>query len=327
MTINSRASGFRNILTCFSQIYECLDPSAANGVPVVRSSVGALETFLTNEPALDSKTRDHLRRVFTLFNDLVEEDPQTFRNNGYRHVKTFAPIELISVAVLISQHGLTRPRGMLLGDIRALREHLRSKHVDLRMNKVCWSSAWEFIDDLEGQRGTVDGTTSVKKTPRGRATKKTAIKAVAPPMSRPNPNVQSPVAVMSPSHAEGVVAPEVSDIPILAQSPSNQAGSRRGPLSLPVDDIKPDMDSLEANMDVHPSANVTSSDLPIGQEHEDARQGSSSPSAASAADSLLGGQAVPEPIIPLKRRPDLDLGSGSTGARALMAKKVKLMGK
>ncbi len=314
-------------MTCFSQIYECLDPSAANGIPLLRSSVGALNSFLVNEPALDSRTRDHLRRVFTLYNDLVEEDPQTFRNNGYRHVKTFAPIELIAVAVLISLHGLTRPRGMLLGDIRALREHLRSKHADLRTNKVCWSSAWEFIDDLEGQRGTIDGSTSIKVTPRGRGTKTTAMKPVPSATTRPNASLQRRESVVSSGLARSVVATGASSTLDPTQKPTHQAATQRVPLSPTVHKIKPDIESLEANMDGHSSSNAISSDLPIAQDHEDAQRVSPSPSAASAADSLLGDHATPELIIPLKRRLDLDLGSGSTGARALMAKKARLMGK
>ena len=299
-------------------------------MPVLRSSVGALESFLSNEPALNSKTRDHLRHVFTMYNDLIEEDPQTFRNNGYVRVKTFAPIELIAVAVLISQHGLTRPRGMLLGDIRALREHLRSKNFDLRTNKPCWSSAWEFIDDLEGQRGTVDGSTVLKKVLKPRQAKKST----------------KPATPLAPGKPEGTTAPRASETIPPPSEPRTEGISQAPVVTTPQDGTNPKSASFSdpapspvrqtetgrlavytARVEREGTDRVT---LPSRDEIENARHNlsrSTSPSAASAADSLLGGIPPPEQIAPLKRRPDLDLGSGSTGARALAAKKARLMGK
>ena len=316
MAANSRASGFRNILTCFSEIYECQDPSSANGVPLLRASVGALDSFLSNEPALNSKTRDHLRHVFTLFNDLVEEDPQTFRDNGYRRVKTFAPIELVSVAVLISQHGLSRPRGMLLGDIRALREHLRSTNRDLRMNKDVWSHAWEFIDDLEGQRGTVDGSTALKKFPKPRPAKPSVKPAAATTQDKPGkPSAQSRsqvVTVMPPANMIDSTSAGLSGRPPASSARHTEANR-----------LTAHPASVEREGPGH-TAFHTEQDL--GGRRDDASP-PTSPSAASAADSLLGSAPPPERPGTLKRRPELDLGPGSTGARALAAKKARLLGK
>ena len=298
---------------------------------MLRSSVGALTSFLENEPALNSKTRDHLRHVFTMFNDLVEEDPQTFRDNGYRRVKTFAPIELVSVAVLISQHGLTRPRGMLLGDIRALREHLRSTNRDLRMNKDVWFHAWDFIDDLEGQRGTVDGSTALKKTAKppthrqsvklpatsrqGRPGKLSAPEAVrsAPETLHPHAHSRSQVAtIMTPASLSNST---VAGLPDRPPTPSVRHTEAVIPAARTAR-----IEQEGSGHDVFPAA------ADIGGARQEASP-STSPSVASAADSLLGSAPLPEPLRALKRRPELDLGSGSTGARALAAKKARLLGK
>ncbi len=327
---NSRASGFRNILTCFSQIYECQDPSAANGVPLLRSSVGALDSFLSNEPALNSKTRDHLRHVFTMFNDLVEEDPQTFRDNGYRRVKTFAPIELVSVAVLISQHGLTRPRGMLLGDIRALREHLRSTNRDLRMNKDVWFHAWDFIDDLEGQRGTVDGSTALKKTLGSRQQKK-SVKPTAT-MMRGKPGKLTASEPVRSVPAPSSFHPESKDQVVTVMPQANMidstvAGPSERPLASSARHTEADrLQAFTAGVEREGTGHAAfpaDHDIGGGRRHASP---STSPSAASAADSLLGSAPPPERSGTLKRRPELDLGSGNTDARALAAKKARLLG-
>lgn len=313
MAANSRASGFRNILTSFSQIYECQDPSAANGVPLLRSSVSALNAFLSNEPALNSKTRDHLRHVFTMFNDLVEEDPQTFRDNGYRRVKTFAPIELVSVAVLISQHGLTRPRGMLLGDIRALRDHLRSTNRDLRMNKDVWFHAWDFIDDLEGQRGTVDGSTALKKIAKPRQSKP-SVKPAAATMQGKSGKLPAASRGQDVMHPANMIDSTVAGFS--ARPPASTAWHTEA------DPLPSDVAGVERDLPGHAA-------FPIEDDIGGGRQNASpstSPSAASAADSLLGSAPPPERSGTLKRRPELDLGSGSTGARALAAKKARLLG-
>ena len=144
------------------QIFECRHPSAQNGIPRLKHSINALEKFCSDGQTLDAPTKSHLNFVFTMFNKLVEDSPLTFQDNGYRRVKTFAPIELVAVSVLISQYGDKRPMGLLKGDILALRDQLRHKQVDLKMHERCWADAWDYIDDLERHRGTVDNSTVSK---------------------------------------------------------------------------------------------------------------------------------------------------------------------
>ena len=168
----TRASGFRGILACFSQIYECLDPSTENGVPRLRNSIRAIELLCSNPQSLDMATKSHLRSVFELFQNLVDLDRSIFQDNGYSTIKTFSPMDLIAVCCLLSQK-IERPIGMLRGDILDMRSYLRQRHPDLRVNRPCWASVWGYIEGLEKRRGAVDGSTiessswKTKGRPRG----------------------------------------------------------------------------------------------------------------------------------------------------------------
>ncbi|OCK86843.1 uncharacterized protein K441DRAFT_452717, partial [Cenococcum geophilum 1.58] len=152
-----RGAGFRLLLCCFSQILEVQHPTNANGKPTLRTNSKYLQDiFVKNIKALDDATKSHLASVFTTFKELVGEDLQTFKNNGYRTVKTFAPVELIAVAVLISMYGDSRNNALLLGDVRAMRLTLRQTRHDLQMNQGTWDAIWEFLESLESYRGVVD---------------------------------------------------------------------------------------------------------------------------------------------------------------------------
>lgn len=161
-----RGAGFRLLLCCFSQILEVQHPTNANGKPTLRTNSKHLQdVFMKNIKALDDATKSHLASVFTTFKELVEEDLQTFKNNGYRTVKTFAPVELIAVAVLISMYGDSRNNALLLGDVRAMRLTLRQTRHDLQMNQGTWDTIWGFLESLESYRGAVDGfCETVRKT-------------------------------------------------------------------------------------------------------------------------------------------------------------------
>ncbi|MCJ1467216.1 hypothetical protein MMC07_005839 [Pseudocyphellaria aurata] len=164
---HSRASGFRTIMICFLQIYECVDPAAENGIPMFRGSIQAIETFCSNPATLDTNAKAHLRYVFETIRELVQMDRTVFENHNYTQRQVFSPIELVGAACLISQKGAERPKGMLLGDILALRSHLREVHPDdIRINRPCWQTVWKFIDTIETHRGACDGSTVLKKPPK-----------------------------------------------------------------------------------------------------------------------------------------------------------------
>lgn len=133
-----------------------MDPSAPDGIPRLKIRVPQIEKLCANEKSLDRKTKSHLRMVFDKFLELVQEDRSLFESSHYKTTKTFSPIELESICCLLSQWGEQRPIGMLQGDIRLLRDHLRLRHSELRSNDAQWATCWNYIDDLENFRGSVD---------------------------------------------------------------------------------------------------------------------------------------------------------------------------
>jgi hypothetical protein len=161
MKDRARAKDFQLTLSCFSQVVEVLHPSAADGVPALKTLHNVLPKLLSNEGAVDDRIKSRLASIWNTFKDLIEEDEAVFTNaNKYlRGVQTFAPIEMVAVVVLILMYSETRNKYLLLGDIRAMREAIRENFVDIRMNVPCWKFIWEFIDNLEAIRGAVDGST------------------------------------------------------------------------------------------------------------------------------------------------------------------------
>jgi hypothetical protein len=161
MKDRARAKDFQLTLSCFSQVVEVLHPSAADGVPVLKTTHNALPKLLSNEGAVDDRIKSRLASTWSTFKGLIDEDEAVFTNaNKYlRGVQTFAPIEMVAVVVLILMYSETRNKVLLLGDIRAMREAIRESFVDIRMNVPCWKFIWEFIDNLEAIRGAVDGST------------------------------------------------------------------------------------------------------------------------------------------------------------------------
>ncbi|KAI9733220.1 MAG: hypothetical protein M1818_007338 [Claussenomyces sp. TS43310] len=174
----SRASGFRAVITIFCQILEVASPSGnkrtnRDGVgnrPILQSSPQVLTKLLLDDKSLDEDTKFKFKQVFDRYQRLVEMSstrsptgrlgfkiisdsafdpaPEYLRERGVGHVKTFSPIELLATAVLLFVHLENRSDAMLLGDIMEMRHYLREKHTDLRINQVCWNTAWEYIDSV-----------------------------------------------------------------------------------------------------------------------------------------------------------------------------------
>lgn len=157
----SRGKDFQLTLACFSQIVEVQHPTAADGIPAMKTSHTALPALLRNKAAVDDDLKSHFSGVWNKLQNLIEFDPDTFTNADRRlqGVQTFAPIEMVAVTVLISVHSKNRNNRLLLGDIRALRDALRENLGELRMNPQTWKVVWHFIENLESYRGAVDGTT------------------------------------------------------------------------------------------------------------------------------------------------------------------------
>jgi len=156
-----RAKDFQLTLACFSQITETKQQSNANGIPIFKAQNSAITKLLSDTAPIDDATKSHLANIWKTFQDLIQMDPNIFTNASkyLSGVQTFAPIEMVAVTVLISEHSKTRNNELLLGDIRALREALREHFQDLRNNPTVWKFIWEYIEDLEAIRGAVDRST------------------------------------------------------------------------------------------------------------------------------------------------------------------------
>lgn len=161
---NERSSGWRLLLACFSQIMEVeADDYEGGSIPALKASSAMVKKLLQHPELLDDALKSRLMRTFTTFADLVDLAPDVFRDNRhFARVKTFAPVEMIAIAVLISHYGESRSNELLVGDIRLFRQELRRQHHDLLMNSNTWRTIWNFIDNLESLRGATNGTTRVK---------------------------------------------------------------------------------------------------------------------------------------------------------------------
>jgi hypothetical protein len=166
MKDRARLKDFQLTLACFSQIVEYMHPTAANGIPILKTSYTQIPKLLSNKDAVDDGLESHLASVWNTFQDLVQADPNTFANgNKYlRGVQTFAPVEMVAVTALISVYSETRNNRLLLGDIQAMRTAIRENFIDLRLNATVWRWCWEYIDNLEAIRGAIDGSTVDRRT-------------------------------------------------------------------------------------------------------------------------------------------------------------------
>ena len=159
------AAGFRIILSCFSQILEVQHPTNSNGIPKLATTHTSLPKLLANHNALDDATKSHFLSVFNTFDALVKKDPGVFipGQRSIKGPKTFSPVEFLAVASLISMYGDTRNHDLLLGDIWEMRLFIRKHHDELQINRYLWTTIWQFIEQLEAFRGTVDGITVPKR--------------------------------------------------------------------------------------------------------------------------------------------------------------------
>ena len=171
------------VLSCFSQIFECQSPSASNGRPILKTSAKNVEQ-LARMP-LDERSKERCRFVFDLFAAINDLEPSIFTAEAVTRVQSFSPLELVAVCCMLSHWGKQRPKGTLTGDIGLLRKKLREAHSDLRLNNMCWKTAWNYIDNLEDHRGITEQSGRQGAGPgpgksKKKASKKSGLSAPAP---------------------------------------------------------------------------------------------------------------------------------------------------
>ncbi len=153
MKDRNRGKDFQLTLSCFSQIIEAMNPSAASGIPVLKTSHTVLPKLLNNKGVVDDAIKSQLASIWNTFTSLIRHDPSTFTNDNLylKGVQTFAPVEMVAVTVLISIHPKGRDNHLLLGNIRALRMALRECFSDLRLNTNLWKFIWGSIGNLQAE--------------------------------------------------------------------------------------------------------------------------------------------------------------------------------
>ena len=180
---NDRASTFKMVLSCFSQIFECLSPTPSNGKPALKTGTKNVEQLTRMD--LDEWSKEHCRFIFELFAALNVEDPSIFTDEVVTRVMSFSPLELVAVCCLLSRWGKERPQGMLSGDIVLLRKKLREAYHDLRLNATCWKTCWDYIDNLERYRGTTDQSAKSKARSSAAKTKQISQRKGSASASKP----------------------------------------------------------------------------------------------------------------------------------------------
>ena len=134
-----------------------------------------------------SSTRVTTTRYRIKKNSVFDPAPNFLRGEDVEHVRTFSPLELIATAILVSYHMDTRSDAELLEDVKEMRQQLRIKHKDLRVNAQCWITAWEYIMGLEKRRPSASNLPDAESS-SGIADGKTIGGSVAPlPTKSSNP--------------------------------------------------------------------------------------------------------------------------------------------
>ncbi|KAE9379996.1 hypothetical protein N431DRAFT_323306 [Stipitochalara longipes BDJ] len=175
----SRASGFRLVLTIFTMIQEVMARNAnkkkhrhSRDAPTLQASPQALLRVLDDQGDINPALKLKMKAIFDRYEGLVKlcsvqytatkfkvklntvfhPSPKFLTDIGVNHVRTFSPLELVVTAILIAVHMDYRSDNQLLDDIKAMRQYLRIEHKDLRVNAQCWGTSWFYITEIMDRR-------------------------------------------------------------------------------------------------------------------------------------------------------------------------------
>ncbi|KAG9237047.1 hypothetical protein BJ875DRAFT_184483 [Amylocarpus encephaloides] len=174
----TRASGFRLILTIFTMIQEVISRKRKrSSAPTLQASPQSLIKVLEDREPIPNELKLKFKSVFDKYETLIKNcsdqitatryrvkansvfdpAPEFLHDPGVEHVRTFSPLELIGTAILVACHMEFRSEDELIEDIKSMRIYLRVKHKDLRVNAQCWFTVWEFTyEEMRRRRGIVE---------------------------------------------------------------------------------------------------------------------------------------------------------------------------
>jgi hypothetical protein len=162
----TRASGFRTILTIFAMVQEVFGIPKKNAPnPTLQASPQALEKLLDDVSPLDPVLKSRFKNIFDRIELLVKLSSDQLTATKYKVKKnsvfdpgadfiganttqTFSPLELVGTAILVAFHMEKFTDNQLLDAVKKLRLHLRLKHKDLRLNAQCWGTVWRYINRI-----------------------------------------------------------------------------------------------------------------------------------------------------------------------------------
>lgn len=134
----SRGSDFRGI----AQAVWCMDK-----LPSLKSvgSHSQLEKWLSASDAMNPTFRTKVQDTFRIFSDLVQ-DPKL--NKVFKKPAKVSPVEFVFISTLICAHKDKFSMPQLSAAIGQMRDDVRQKHVDIRMNTRVSRCLMDFIGDL-----------------------------------------------------------------------------------------------------------------------------------------------------------------------------------
>jgi hypothetical protein len=155
----------------------------STSVPTLQASPQALTRMLEEKEPINPVLKLRMKSIFDRYETLVklsstritttrykvnadsafDSAPNFLRGDGFDHVRTFSPLELISAGLLVCYHMDMRTDDQLLNDVKEMRRHLRVKHKDLRVNAQCWATVWEFIVGIGNSNSTTPEATEAIK--------------------------------------------------------------------------------------------------------------------------------------------------------------------
>jgi hypothetical protein len=171
----NRVKEFEQAVRCFCQIQEAYNAKWENRVPSWKGDVEVTKSFTDKAGATDDLS-SHLASVFQKYAALIRLEPEAFASstNVSSRMQTYAPMEMVLVAVLVSQYQEHLSDTELLALVKHLRKRLREQYRVIRMNESTWRSGWSLLQDkaltLRRKRGSTDGVrryslrTSAKRT-------------------------------------------------------------------------------------------------------------------------------------------------------------------
>ncbi|KAI8976347.1 hypothetical protein BD414DRAFT_539340 [Trametes punicea] len=202
----SRANDFRTLATSVYSMAKWPKLSTA-------ASIGTVEKWLHDTNELDKGFEDDVKNTFEIFCRLAK-DPKLKKCFWLPGVKKVAPVEMLTISLLIHAFKRTMTLAQLSEAITLLRQEIRQVEKDIRLNSRTVKVALSFLKKLKPSQLKAEGGEPAaaqhhavkRKRPAPTASEREGNPPRPSPKSQPNPSMfskaaQPPHAISSPGHA------------------------------------------------------------------------------------------------------------------------------